>query len=242
MLKMYPNYMNDIWNEYNHVRITGDKKKANKLLFDFIEYLKQQDKKDIHLFVDDICGQILDLDHELLSNNGTDVSDKEIRIQHPLFKEVILPILKEEYKKNNPKYIKWIGQFEQFFYSDRNSTEAFLRELNIDGFFEPRFFFEKSLALDKNQKTLTLLLYKIAQDLNYYTHEVPMAVLATPEVLSEEIATFRKFWEQSESKYDWEASLLEWELIAKHWSIYLETQVRYDNFENYLKENGIQFD
>lgn len=232
--------LTDIWDKYNQVRVVGDKKTANKLLADYIAILKQQDEKDIKIFVNNICSLTLDVDDKIISNNGTEVSEKDIRIQHPIFKEIILPILKDQYKKNNAKYIKWIGQLEQFFYSDNATTQAFLKELNIIGYFESRHFFEKSFAIDNNQKTLTLLLNRIATDINYYTHELPIGILVDLDVLDKELITFRQYWQQSNTKNIWEAVLTQWELIAKHWTLYLATKDKHDNFENYLKTNGIQ--
>jgi hypothetical protein len=234
--------LTDTWIKYNQVRVVGDKKTANKLLVDYIGLLKQQDEKVIKIFVDNICSLTLEADNKIIYNNGTEVSDKDIRIQHPLFKEIVLPILKDQYKKGSAKHIKWVGQLEQFFYSDNATTELFLKELNITCYFEARYFFEKSFAIDNNQKTLTLLLNRIAQDINYYTHEVPIGVLVDPDVLDKEIMTFRQYWQQCDTKNIWEAVLTEWELIAKHWTLYLATQDKYDSFENYLKANGIQLD
>ncbi len=232
----------DIWDKYNQVRVAGNKKTANKLLVDYIGLVKQQDEKDIKIFVDNICALTLDTDDKIICNNGTEVSDKDIRIQHPLFKEIVLPILKDQYKKGSAKHIKWVGQLEQFFYSDNATTETFLKELQITGYFEARHFFEKSFAIENNQKTLTLLLNRIAQDINYYTHEVPIGVLVDPDVLDKEVLNFRQYWQQCDKKNVWEAVLTEWELIAKHWTLYLATQDKYDNFENYLTTNGIQLD
>jgi len=234
--------LTDIWEKYNQVRVAGDKKSANKLLVDYIGLLKKQDEKDIKIFVDNICSLTLDTDDKIIYNNGTEVSDKDVRIQHPLFKEIILPILKNQYKKGSAKHIKWIGQLEQFFYSDNAITNTFLKELNIVGHFETRHFFEKSFALDNNQKILNLLLNRIAQEINYYTHEVPIGVLVDPEVLDKELLIFRQYLQQSDTKNIWEVVLTEWELIAKHWTIYLATQDKYDNFQNYLTTNGIQLD
>jgi hypothetical protein len=234
--------LNNIWNKYNQVRVNGDKKTANKLLLDYIDLLKQQDEKDIKTFVDNICSLTLDIDNKIIYYNGIEVSNKDIRIQHPLFKEIILPILKEQYKKGSSKHIKWIGQFEQFFYSDKVTTYMFLKELDIIDPFESRYFFEKSFAIDNNQKTLTLLLNRMAQDINFYTHEVPIGVLVEPEVFEKELMVFRHYWQQSDTKNIWEVVLKEWELIAKHWTLYLANPGKYDNFENYLMINGINLD
>ncbi|NBA88313.1 hypothetical protein GVN16_21250 [Emticicia sp. CRIBPO] len=229
-----------IWNKYNQVRLTGDRKAANKILADYIDLLKQQNEKDIKIIVDNICSLALDGDKKITCSNEKEESDKDTRIQHPLFKEIILPILQDQYKRGSAEHIKWIGQMEQFFYSDYTTTRAFLIDLSIPGYFEARHFFEKSFAIDFDQKTLTLLLDKIARDINYYTHEVPTGVLVYPEVLNKEIMVFRHYWQQCDKKNIWEDVLKEWELIAKHWAVYCSTQDEYDNFENYLMKNKIQ--
>lgn len=186
--------MKDKWIKYNELRIAGDKKSANQLLAEFIITLKQQDKSTIENFVDQICSLTLEIDKQVLANNGTEVSNNSTRIQHPLFKEIILPVLTEKFLKNSPKHIKWIGQLEQFFYSDYSLTTNFLNQLSVEGFFETRYFFEKSFLLENKQDTLTLLLNRIAQDIDYYTHEVPSGVIVEPEVLDQELTYFTKYW------------------------------------------------
>jgi len=230
----------ETWENYNRKRLAGDKRTANKILADYITLLKKQDEKEIEEFVDQICTLTLETDDKIISNNGTVAAEKDIRIQHPLFKEIILPVLKKQYQKESAKHIKWIGQLEQFFYTDHSTTEAFLKDLNISTYFYARDFFEKSFALEPNQKTIVLLLDRIAQDINYCLHEIPTVVLAEPAVLESELAIFRQYLEQSEAKQIWEDSLNEWELISKHWTRYHEAKNDYVNFEDYLKINGFR--
>lgn len=228
------------WEKYNQLRIAGDKKSANNLLTTFIDLLKQQDEKIINDFVNEFCIAVLDNSHKIISTNGTEVSESALRIQHPLFKEIILPLLKTQYKSNSALHIKWIGQLEQFFYSDIPTTTSFLTELNIAGFFETRFFFERSFSIENNQSTLKLLLNRIAQDINFYLHELPDCVLAEPDVLDQELNTFSKYLQQSNAKTLYDKELLAWELIAKHWRIFNQDKEKYQNFEAYLNSNSIQ--
>ena len=234
--------MKDKWIKYNELRIAGDRKSANQLLAEFIITLKQQDKSTIENFVDQICSLTLEIDKQVLANNGTEVSNNLTRIQHPLFKEIILPVLTEKFLTNSPKHIKWIGQLEQFFYSDYSLTTNFLNQLSIEGFFETRYFFEKSFLLENKQDTLTLLLNRIAQDIDYYTHEVPSGVIVEPEVLDQELTYFTKYWELSENKHLWERNLNAWKFIAKHWRLYRDLQNQYDSFSDYLQKNEIELE
>ena len=61
--------MTDLWEKYNKTRLAGDKKNATKILLNFIDLLKQKDKKFIEDFADDLCEKSLDIDG-ILSNNG----------------------------------------------------------------------------------------------------------------------------------------------------------------------------
>ena len=237
-----PDNLTNTWEKYNQMRVAGVKKAANNLLLEYIDLLKQQDETVIKNFVDYICGLNFDADEKILLNIETEASPKDITIQHPLFKEIILPVLIDQYKKDSAKHIRWIGQFEQYFYSDNSTTLAFLKAVNIEGHFETRHFFEKSFSIDKNQMTIQLLLNRIAQDINYYIHEVPIGVLVYPEVLNNELLAFKKYWQQCDTKNIWNNILTHWELIAKHWTIYHENLENYDNFEHYLNTNGIQID
>ena len=118
------NELKGLWTKYNEVRLSGAKKKANELLKYFIGLLKKQDKGTIKAFADQICHDVLD-SSSIIENNGSVVSGQTIRIQHPLFKEIIVPVLAEQYEKDSAIHIKWIAQLEQFFYSDNKSTIDF---------------------------------------------------------------------------------------------------------------------
>ena len=232
--------LTEIWDRYNQTRLTGDKRTANKILGDYIILLKKQEEKEIEEFVDKICTLTLEIDNKIISNNGTATAEKDTRIQHPLFKEIILPVLTRQYQKGSAKHIKWIGQLEQFFYTDHSTTVSFLKDLNISKYFYARDFFLKSFAIVPHQKTLVLLLNRIAKDINYCLHEVPTVVLATPEVLESELAIFREYLHQCDNKEIWADSLNEWEFIAKHWTAYHKAQEEFIDFEDYLSINGVR--
>jgi hypothetical protein len=232
--------LTELWDKYNKTRIVGDKKTANKILLQFIDLLKKEDKTYIRTFADDICNKILETDQSTLYNNGTDVSNNKDRIQHPLFKEIILPVLAEQYLNNSALHIKWIGQLEQFFYSDNEVTKDFLNQINIDGDFSTSYFLEKSFEIENSQDVLTLILKRAAQDIKYYIHELPTAVLVEPESFNIELKTFRHYLDKYNDKEKWSALLSQWENIAKHWTSYFSTRNNYKNFIDYQQRHGIQ--
>jgi hypothetical protein len=234
--------LRNIWENYNRTRIAGDKKTANKLLQEYIGLLKSESSFSREEFDEKICNEILEADNCIIDNNGTEVSDKEYRIQHPLFKEIILPVLIEKYKTNSARHIKWIGQLEQFFYSDFQASKRLLDAIGIDGHFSTSFFLEKSFSIEQSQKTLHLILDRMARDFDYYTHEIPFGVLIEPTVFDRELKLFESYYEQSDSKSDWTLNLNKWRTVALLWRAYFSSKNEYVNFEDYLNKNEIRIE
>ena len=225
--------LNNLWSEYNAVRLSGNKKVANQLLNTFILNLKKQDEETINTFVTEICNHSL-CDPRVMSNNGKEVSSSIVRIQHPLFKEVILPVLAQNFRSRSSQHIRWIAQFEQFFYSDDPATREFLREIDVAYPFDTIFFLEKSYEIQNDQFTLNLLLNKLAQELDYAIHEVPIGVLWEPRVFDREVDKFRKYLDQVDDKQEWLTSFKEWTTIGEKWRTYSTDKTKNKNFEHYL--------
>jgi hypothetical protein len=250
--------LNIKWLNYNQTRLGGDKKAANKILNSFINEFLKENAETIESFVYEICKLTLDID-DILSNNGTDVSISINRIQHPLFKKILLPVLVKKYNENDALYIRWIGQFEQFFYSDHRLTIQFLEDIDDKlrdavqfdkttnsykdiecRYFETKYFFKKSYKIEPKQKTLNLLLKRLAQDIFYATHELPFGILREPNEFMEEIENFKFYFEKSNNQEKWKDTLHDWTFIGQHWKIFSKEKNKYENFDNYLNLNGIK--
>lgn len=67
--------MVNLWDKYNDIRITGDKKTANKILTEFISSIKLEDYSFRKDFIDNICETFLE--NKIAYNNGTEVSAKK---------------------------------------------------------------------------------------------------------------------------------------------------------------------
>ena len=236
------NSLQHLWKEYNQARLQGLKKKANQLLADFIAKLKQQEEAVIEGFVDAICTAVLETDATVLANNGTEVARQADRIQHPLFREIILPVLTKQYLQNSSRHIKWIGQFEQFFYADVLTTNTFLQQIHYDGFFEADYFFEKAFVMAQGQDALTLLLEQLARTMDYYLHEAPDNVLATPPILEASLQRFKNYWAHSQQQSKWSAQLEYWERLTFHWTRYNSASASYNDFAHYLSLHNILHD
>ena len=225
----------DRWRQYNQTRLSGDKKTANKHLVEFIQRLQQRPETEIRQFVDYVCGEVLDVVEGTVFNNGLAVSEAKVRIQHPLFRDVILPALMEQYLRGSARHILWIGQLEQFFYSDVATWARFLTALGMPGHFCMLHFFIKSYELEPSQRTLRILLNKLAQRIDRSLWDFPHTVLVVPEVLNEELALFRTYWQQAANKDEWLEALAFWTFAADGWAQYRAAPEAYDSYEACLR-------
>ncbi len=247
--------LNQKWIEYNQERLVGCKKSANHLLNVFINSILTYEENVIEDFVYKICSIVLK--DSILSNNGTEVSNAGIRIQHPLFQKVILSVLIKKYKENDALYIRWVGQLEQFFYSDNRITNMFLEEINDElrdatqfspetnkyenikcRYFSTKSFFIKSFEISPSQITLKLILDTLAKHLDYVTHELPCGLLGGADCFIEDVTEFKYYWKKFEDKNKWKKQIKEWDSIINHWKIFLEEKYKYKTFSEYLTEHG----
>ena len=228
--------LNEKWTNYNCTRILGDKKGANKLLVQFIKEISQQKKSIVNQFCIEVCTQCLEKEG-IAVNNGTYISNQAIRIQHPLFKNIIVPFLVEGYNNNDALVIRWIGQLEQYFHSDNITTNEFLNIINVEYPFDTVIFFEKSYELKQDQQTLELILNKICKGLDYATHELPIGILFEPKTFDIEIEKLQRYLNEFNTKSAYRKRLNKWMKIGEYWRNYIEDKDNYANFEIYLKLN-----
>lgn len=252
-MKIENEELNQKWIEYNKERLSGSKKSANHLLDIFIKSICAYEKDVIEDFVYEICSIVLK--DNILFNNGTDVSNAKIRIQHPLFQRVILPILTKKYKENDALYIRWLGQFEQFFYSDNRMTNMFLEEINDElrdavqfssetnkyenikcRYFSTKYFLIKSFEIEPNQITLKLILDTLAKHIDYVTHELPFGLLEDAEIFIQRINEFKYYCKKFDDKNKWEKRIEEWSWASNHWKVFSKEKDKHKNFEEYLNK------
>lgn len=117
-----------------------------------------------------------------------------------------------------------------------------MKAINKEGYFSSIIFFEEAYKIEKRKETLDLLLNRIAQDLDYYIHEVPFGIIVEPEVFDEEVGLFKKYYNLLDDKSLWTSKLEEWGMLAFHWKKQLSNRNRYSNFEDYLTKNGILYE
>ncbi len=68
-------FFEEIWQEYHTVRLSGNKKKATKMLSHIIRYLNEKDYVYRKKLVKDICTRFFEsADSPIPANNGYDIS------------------------------------------------------------------------------------------------------------------------------------------------------------------------
>ena len=238
---MSTNQVYSEWKHYNSVRLSGDKKGANSALKKFINTFNDLDSKTKEELILELVGEYFD-SSGFLDNNGSWVSESPIRIQHQFFKEILLPYLIEQSKKQKPKAYKWAAQLCQFFYSDKLATQAYLIALEIDGnFFDREYFLRKSYEISLDPETAKLMLSAMHANLDYATHELPAHMLWDPE----------PFIEYFEEYLDW-SKKANYKSTGKQYDFFLKVYLTcknfmsvskdYIEFHDYLRKNKIVLD
>lgn len=250
------NSLNTIWKSYNDSRISGDKRKAKSTLNIFLKEILKEDDDFIEGFVESLCESVLEND---IFPSKHDSTVRDYKIQTPLFNQLIVPVFNRKYKINDALYIRWIAQFEQFFYSNQNLTNQFLIAIDDElktaikfndetqdyhdvkiRYFDAESFLKKSFYIDPNQITLRLLLMKKANKIRSALQEFPQLVLLDPHIFISELNNFEQFLMLFDEKENWESDFEYWNIIVNHWDQYNnQNNIESDSFESYL--NNLNF-
>lgn len=166
---MSPQNIYDAWKNYHSVRLSGRKKLANLELENLIQNIKRLSKPLQEEVLLNLVGSILD-NSGFIGNNGTMVSDNKVRIQHPFFKQILLPYLIENCKRNVATSFRWAAQLKQFFYSDREAQILFAQDLNIQ-YYDCEYLLKRSYELEPVRHTAELILSEKYGALGFATHE-----------------------------------------------------------------------
>ncbi|PIE84434.1 MAG: hypothetical protein CSA07_01595 [Bacteroidia bacterium] len=202
--------LQSLWQEYNRVRLAGSKKASNRLLLELIAGLRAEDEAHVEAFVHDLCSTLLA--SGFLANNGEEVSNAPLRLQHPLFREVVLPVLARKCQQKDALYLRWAAQLQQFFYSDWACAETLVRAIGgAPSSYDTLHLLERSYALQASEATLQLILEERARRLDYFSHEYPPTLLCTVELFRQEVAAFRDLLAERADSSQWSARLKGWE-------------------------------
>ena len=175
---------------------------------------------------------------------------------HPtlMFNEIILPVFECEYDNNNPKYIKWIGDYCSSIPVDSQWRKYFSEKNNIpnnifgDSFICQIYFYEKSYLMDRNQNTLDKLMDRLWMDILINRLELPTLITMRPARFIELIKPFEERLEICKKlcaisgNDKWDKRLADWDLLIKLLYQYREYVKENSNvdFNDYLKEIGIE--
>jgi len=201
--------------------------------------LKSEDYETRKQFVEAICDF---LDTQTITDSSG--------IHPHLFDKIVVPVFIVEYKKNNAKYIKWIGQCDNLIRYGKNDLLRQINALGIAGdfFAHVEYFCGKSFMLDKNQNTLDIIMEMEEVDVLLYRMDFPGAWIRCPDRYLELVKEFSAKLERCKEyckiscNDKWDKFLADWELLVNHLYKY-EEYVRnneYIRFNDYLKKNGIR--
>jgi hypothetical protein len=216
----------NIWDSYLDFRAKGMMPKSKKTLQNFISSVKRNPSGNI----DNIA-----LELNRLKTN------KELEIQLPLFKEIILPTLIKLARQNQPEIHRIIAENERFFHSDKRLAELINTEFKTNKtYFDSVWFLEKELSINStDNKAIELLVNKIAQDLDYCIHELPeYGLVCDINDFSESLNNLANFIDKYDLKsVKWSERLNLLNAVQKTWSDYLD-QKSVSNYNEYLELIG----
>ena len=201
-----------------------------------VEAIKPENYAVRKFFVDEICDFMNEVDY----GNGT-------RLNRVIFDEIIWPVFLTEYKNNNAKYIKWIAQCDNFIRHER-LKQLDVSDLDVCGIEYFEYFCGKSFMIDKDYKTLNMLMewelidYLILRDEEYSDW------VCDPKRYSELIKPFSERFERCREycrisgNNEWDHFIDIWGLLVTHLYKYEEYVRKNGNikFDKYLKKIGVK--
>jgi hypothetical protein len=221
-----------LWAEYCALETKGMRKLGLQRLEQFITNFQQRPFAEQQLWVEALCSNKLGKAERLAGNYHVHTHDYPV-IRHPLFRKIILPVLKIGVAQNDARSYRWIAQFEQYFYADQHATAQLGLEV-----FDTRFFLRRALQLNPDDSiTVELLLHEYARRFDYYVHEVPFGILVQPAIFQTELAEFQELLDCYRLTERWHAALVKWTTLNADWDNYLNHRTEYTGFQHYLSRN-----
>lgn len=223
-----------LWEQYQRLRTIGSKKlrkQVNEVLNTFIECFKMQAPEVRTTFIEEICTQVFDSlanapDNFWLGGGFIETLALPIHIQSQFVSGVLVPEL-ERLHRENP--------------SDVQKILCLGAWCGFD-------FLGKSCATPKDQTILRKIIAAGMYRLGDFCHELPIGVLCNPELMNQNVAETRNYFEQLEPsilKDIWNEHLLRYERIAKCWGNYCTHKflrdVLYDDFRHYMTVNEVEW-
>jgi len=223
-------------------------KKYNPFVDDFLDVqiekiiraLESEDYETKKQFVEGTC-IILDI-------KGT--TNAQFLLHKQLFEKIIVPVFAIEYKKNNAKFIKWIGQCDDLFSSRKNDLLKQIDDFDADSSFEfVEYFCGKSFMLDKNQETLDIIMkleklevFLLVLDSSDYVHR-PYKYFEYLKSVIDRMERCKEYCKISGND-KWDTLLADWELLVTNLYKYEEYVKNNDylTFQDYLEKKGVDID
>jgi hypothetical protein len=212
----------ELWTKYLEQQSLGLKKPANEYLEQFIHNLSNYSTQELDQIVLALC-----------QLRATD----NIKINHKLFLKAIYPNLLTNSLNEIPDYHRLLATYEQSIYSDNRLNKEISEKLDLETeYFDTIEVLERELRIGKNLEAAKLLINKIAWQLDYALHELPIGMLYETELMARLLSRMVDLLKEYEALTTiWQQRIEFIETAIKHWKKYLSTS-QYENFEQYLKD------
>lgn len=221
--KILPPHEYQLWTGHLEKNLAGLKKESKDLLNQFISCVNKYDSVARDEIVLAICNTL---------------RSEDVKINHVLFKQIILPNLLDNCVKGIPDYLRLLASFEQSIYSDNRLNKVISDRLELtEAYFDTVQVLELELKLGINLEAGKMLINKLAQQLDYALHELPIGLLSEVELMESLLERMTHLLEEYNLKNSkWDTRIMFIKSAVDEWKIYLEAG-RYPNFEEHLKSS-----
>ena len=149
-------------------------------------------------------------------------------IRYPLFSRIVLPELRNGYTQGLPHHARWIGQLRHRIYV---AKQACFQELGLS----PNDFLREALRMDPTDSAARReLISNLAEQLDYFVHEVPRGVLANSQYFRARLDEFWQLVTDEGLTERYEEAYRYWQLHCDAWEGYLSHRAQFTNYADYL--------
>ena len=230
-----------LWAEYERQEDAGLRKPALGTLAEFIDAVRAHPPARRTAWVEAACRAHWD-DYDPIREGWN-----RRRIRHPLVADLILPVLIEGYRRREPNYARWLGQFALsgvirgagFMPPEAVAAGVYdeLRYLGL-GEFEPADLLREALTLDPTDtRAAHTLIGYLEERFDYWTHELPEGVLIDDTAKwRAELDEFERLVEGYPPPRDFVFELQFWRLHCAAWEAYRGHEDEFGSYQAFLAQ------
>jgi hypothetical protein len=207
-----------LWRDYLSNSARGLRDRALQILKVFVSQVQAYPAQERQAWVDAWCRAYLD-------------EETELSLRYPLFAHVIGPELRRGYEVGEPNYARWLARISQTGVVHPQRLAEMLGRPNIS----TQDLLRDALRVDPTDRRAARWLAKdMARAFEYYTHEVPLGVLADPASFRQELDEFERLVAGQGLADRYAVALRHWRFHCEGWADYLRRRSEFVNYADYL--------